>query len=384
MINIHLYPSLFLNESRILREARSLSRLNLFDQIDLIGIGQDGIAPVEVVQNDIRIVRIGQRGGTGLLEKIARTGEWSRAVYQRYYNKKIGCINCHSVATLPLGVMLRNSTRAKLVYDAHELETETNGLAGVRKFLTKHSERKLIRHVDHCIFVGSAIEQWYIREYGLCNTTVLYNCPVRRQVGSADHFRKFFQIPSNIPIFLYQGMIGKGRGISNLVEAFSAFSGQVALVFMGYGPLTEWIANEAKRRPGVHYYPAVSPDQILDYTAAADFGLSVIEPTSLSYDYCMPNKLFEYVMANKPVLVSPTTEQSAFVRKQRIGEVTSGTTPVAIREGVKNLLSRDRNELQVALVRTADEYCWEGQEKKLYEVYLRTLGLRSVYTGGNY
>jgi glycosyltransferase involved in cell wall biosynthesis len=280
--------------------------------------------------------------------------------------------------------MLSRSTGAKLVYDAHELETETNGLAGVRRLLTKHSERRLIRHVDHCIFVGSAIEQWYVREYGLRNTTVLYNCPVRRQVESADHFRKTFQIPSNVPIFLYQGMIGTGRGIFNLVEAFSAFSDRAALVVMGYGPLTEWIANEAKHRPGVHYHPAVSPDQLLDYTASADFGLSVIEPTSLSYDYCMPNKLFEYVMAKKPVLVSPTTEQSAFVRKQGIGEVASGTTPAAICEGVKNLLSRDQNELQVALVRTADEFCWEGQEKKLHEVYLGALGMRSLHTGGDY
>ena len=53
MINVHLYPSAFLNESRILREADSLSRLTLFERIDLVGIGQEGLAPVEDVKNDI-------------------------------------------------------------------------------------------------------------------------------------------------------------------------------------------------------------------------------------------------------------------------------------------------------------------------------------------
>lgn len=384
MINIHLYPSVFLNESRILREARSLSRLALFERIDLIGVGQKGLAPVQAVQDDIRIVRIGQRSGAGLLGKLVRTGRWSRAVYQRYRNDELGCINCHSVATLPLGVMLGRRTGAKLVYDAHELETETNGLAGMRRFLTKCSERSLIGHVDHSIFVGSAIEQWYVREYGLRNTTVLYNCPVRREVKPANHFRKTFSISPDVPIFLYQGVIGPGRGIPMLVEAFASLAGRAALVVMGYGALTDWVAEEAWRRPGIHYHPAVTPDQLLDYTAAADFGLSVIEPTSLSYDYCMPNKLFEYVMASKPVLVSSTTEQSAFVRKHGIGEVMSETTPAAICEGVLRLLARDPHELHAALTRTADEYCWEGQEKKLDAVYIEALGMRSLGASGTH
>ena len=57
MINIHLYPSPFLNESRILREACSLSRLALFDRIDLVGVGQEGLPAMEDLHGNIRIVR---------------------------------------------------------------------------------------------------------------------------------------------------------------------------------------------------------------------------------------------------------------------------------------------------------------------------------------
>jgi len=377
MINVHLYPSAFLNESRILREAGSLSQLALFERIDLVGVGEEGLAPVEKLQHDISIVRLGQRRGNGLVGKLARTVDWSRAIYRFYRTEELGCVNCHSVATLPLGVMLKHKTKAKLVYDAHELETETNNLSGMRKLLTRQVERRLIGQADHCIFVGSAIEQWYIREYGLHNTTVLYNCPSRRQVNPSDHFRTAFSIAPSTPIFLYQGYIGEGRGIRILVEAFSALAGRAALVVMGYGPLADWVAKEAQDNPGIHYHPAVAPERLLDYTAAADYGLSVIEPTSLSYEYCMPNKLFEYVMAGKPVLVSPTREQSEFVRSHAIGEVASDLSPSAIREGVLSLLARDPQALQEALARTADEYCWEGQEKTLEAVYLDTLGLRS-------
>lgn len=378
MINLHLYPSPFLNESRILREASSLSRLALFDRIDLVGTGQDGLAGIEHVRHDTRIVRVGRRRNGALIGKLAGTAKWSQAVWQLYRKQGVACINCHSVAMLPLAVNLKRNTGAKLVYDAHELETETNGLRGVRQFLTRQVERALIRHADHCIFVSAAIEQWYVRTYGLRNTTVLYNCPQRQLVMPTEHFRKAFSIAPGVPIFLYQGVIGEGRGLRSLIEAFSALAGRAALVVMGYGALAEWFASEAARHRAIHFHPAVPPARLLDYTAAADFGLSVIEGSSLSYEYCMPNKLFEYVMASKPVLVSPTREQADFVRFNGIGEVAAGTTPAAIEEAVMRLLGRDQAALQAALARTRDQYCWEGQEPTLEAVYLDALGLRPL------
>lgn len=375
MINIHLYPSPFLNESRILREAGSLARLGLFDRIDLIGVGQEGLPASEKVQDGIRILRIGQRDGVrSMAGKITGTASWSHAVYQKYRKEAIGCINCHSVTTLPLGTMLKRATGAKLVYDAHELETEANGLRGTRKYLTKQVERALIRHADHCIFVGSAIENWYVREYGLGNTTVLYNCPPRQDAQQLDYFRETFAIPRNKPIFLYQGVIGEGRGIRILVEAFSGLADRAVLVVMGYGRLTDWFTEQAARHGNIHYHPAVPPDRLLAYTSAADYGLSVIEPTSMSYEYCMPNKLFEYVMARKPVLVSPTLEQRDFVERHGIGEVASNTTPEAVQKAALRLLDRTPASLETALKRTRDEYCWERQEAKLEAVYLEALG----------
>lgn len=378
MINIHLYPSPFLNESRILREAGSLARLGLFDRIDLIGVRQEGLPVIENVQDGIRILRIGQRDDSrsSMAGKIGGTASWSHAIFQKYRKEPIACINCHSVATLPLGAMLKRATGAKLIYDAHELETEANGLRGTRKYLAKQVERALIRHADHCIFVGSAIEEWYVREYGLGNTTVLYNCPPRQDIQQIDYFRETFAIPRNKPIFLYQGVIGEGRGIRILVEAFSGLADQAALVVMGYGPLTDWFIVQAARHENIHYHSAVPPSRLLAYTSAADYGLSVIEATSMSYEYCMPNKLFEYVMAKKPILVSPTLEQRDFVQRHGIGEVASNTSPEAVQKAALRLLDRTPASLQTALNRTREEYCWERQEAKLEAIYLEALGFR--------
>jgi len=39
-------------------------------------------------------------------------------------------------------------------------------------------------------------------------------------------------------------------------------------------------------------------------TASVDIGVSLIENLSTSYYYALPNKLFEYIMADVPVVVS--------------------------------------------------------------------------------
>ena len=378
MINIHLYPSPFLNESRILREAGSLAELKLFDRIDLVGVGQTGVPANEKLGDGMQIRRIGTRGGAGgVFRKIADIAGWSRAVYRLYRNTPLVCVNCHSVTTLPLGAMLKRATGARIVYDAHELETEANGLGGARKYLTKKVERALIRYADHCIFVGRAIEQWYVREYGLGNTTVLYNCPPRRQVQKTDYFRENFPIPRDKPIFLYQGLIGEGRGMRIMVEAFSSLADKAVLMVMGYGPLSGWFAEQAACHENMHYHPAVPPHRLLEYTGAADYGLSVIEATSMSYEYCMPNKLFEYVMARKPVLVSPTLEQRNFVETHGIGEVADTLTPGAVRNAVLRLLARTPASFETALDRTSGEFCWERQEMKLEAIYVEALGFRA-------
>lgn len=377
MINIHLYPSPFLNESRILREAGSLAAHGLFDQIDLVGVGGENLPSNEKVRDNIQILRFGQReGAVGVARKIAGTASWSRSIYLKYKSELLSCINCHSVATLPLGVMLKRATGARLVYDAHELETETNGMGHARKYLTKRVERTLIRHADHCIFVGQAIENWYIREYGLRNTTVIYNCQPHQDILHSDYFREQYGISRTKPIFLYQGLISDGRGIRILVEAFSHLAEQAVLMVMGYGPLAEWVKEQAERIENIYYHPAVPPDRLLAYTGAADYGLSVIEASSVSYEYCMPNKLFEYVMAKKPVLVSPTMEQRNFVERYGIGEVAESISPAAVRQAALRLIARAPGSMDAALDRAREEYCWERQEAKLAAVYLEALGFR--------
>ena len=50
---------------------------------------------------------------------------------------KVDVVNCHSLNCLFIGVILKIIRGVKLIYDTHELETERNGLTGIKKVFSK-------------------------------------------------------------------------------------------------------------------------------------------------------------------------------------------------------------------------------------------------------
>ena len=64
----------------------------------------------------------------------------------------------------------------------------------------------------------------------------------------------------------------------------------------------------------------------MHYTAQADLGISLEENLGLNYYYALPNKLFDYIQARIPVLVSDLPEMAAVVHSYGIGKVISKTS----------------------------------------------------------
>ena len=114
---------------------------------------------------------------------------------------------------------------------------------------------------------------------------------------------------------------------------------------------------------------AVPPGRLLEYTASCDFGISLIENSCLSYYYCLPNKVLEYLMCRKPVLVSDLKEMASLVESNGIGIVARNFTISEVTEGIKKLKSLDLHLIKRNINAIIDKYSWESQEVKLLEAY---------------
>lgn len=379
MKNIHIYPSTFANESRIFRTSLAIDKLGVFDSIELVGVlGSD----VETnISSKIKIRRF-QRDFCSIkllpnaVKKLLSHLSWLCKVYNFYKNKDVKCINAHSLTVLPLCVLIKYKTKAKLVYDTHELETKTAGSTPLRQFVSGLIEKSLIRYVDYTIVVSSCIKEWYEKRYTLGDIEVIYNCPIPITLAPSDVLRKELDISEESKIFLYQGVLAKGRGVELLIDAFSKLDSRFCLVFMGYGPMESYIRAAASKSKNVYLKEAVEPSQILRYTSSADVGLSIIEPISLSYEYCMPNKLFEYVNAGLPLITSPTREQKMFVDESGVGLAIEKYSSESVRKAVLSMFDNDDKYMD-AVNRAREKYNWNQESKKIRAIYKKYLGLKN-------
>lgn len=375
-MNVHLYPSYFTNESRILRIAKTLFERGVFNHFLLIGIHRKDLPDREEMGAGIVLQRVRPAFGNsvaGYPGRLVKVIGWYVAVFRLLRDEHPQCVNSHSLAVLPLGFAIARAKRARLVYDTHELETETLSSRGLRRRLSRIIERVLIRRCDAVSVVNQSIAGWYLKRYRLHQVDVVRNMPILSASDAAPtgKLRAATDIPNGVcRVYLYQGLFSAGRGLELLLEAFRDLGSPHHLVLMGYGPLEERIRDIASRCQNIHFVPAVPPDQLLDYTRDADVGLALIENVCLNYFYCLPNKVFEYAAAGVPSLVSDFPEMAGFVGQTGAGWAVEPRVGELVRK-ILSLTDEEIRQVRQNLRTNQRQFGWDTQVPALLAMYAR-------------
>ncbi len=192
-------------------------------------------------------------------------------------------------------------------------------------------------------------------------------------------------IPPRLPIsmedparlYWFSQTIGPGRGLEKILTVMARMQTPVELQLRGLA--SQHYVNsleETARRLGVvqqvKILPLLSPDQIVREAAGADLGLSLEESKPLNRDLCLTNKIFAYLMAGIPQLMSTTTAQTAIAHELGDAAILGN---FAQPQQVANTLDRffsDPSRICDAMRRARDlareRFCWEREE----DTFLRT------------
>ena len=282
-------------------------------------------------------------------------------------------IHCNDTLVLPIGILVKLVTGAKLVYDAHELESDRNGLS---KFLGKiilRIEKVVWPLVDALIVVSPSIEEWYMNNVGKKSCAVVLNSPIietQSELKHEDYLRDQFGIPKDVKIFIYVGILAPGRGIDLIIDAFTSPDIKSSVVFLGYGPLTKELKDKSEQFRNIHVHDAVEHEKVVSIVRTADVGLCLIQNISLSDYYSLPNKLFEYCFSGIPVLASNFPDMSEVVNKYKLGICVDLNVEDVV-EGIKGF---ERGELDVNFSSSdLTELGWKTQANKLIQLYQNVL-----------
>ncbi|MFH1547235.1 MAG: glycosyltransferase [bacterium] len=359
----------FTNDNRVMKECRTLK--NNGYKVELVATHFDNSLPEEEKVEGITVKRV----NVGRIKFLTLNLFlfWVHIVL-KYKNQKM--FHCNDLYGLPPAWFIKTflNKEVKIVYDCHEHETEAQIYIGntLLHWAAKVSERAMIYSTDKVIVVSESIADDYVKMYGIERPELVMNCPQYKNYKNTDYLRKEFNIPKDHMILFYVGIYKQGRGLENLIELFSEArkkNKKISLVLLTWGDDTGLLHELIKRSPDVYWHDRAPLDVFMNYVASADWGVLLLENISKNNDFALPNKLFDYIMAQLPVIVSDLKEMSRFVKENKVGYVVNSDDDKEVIEVLSKVSRKTKMSFLSNIEITRKKYNWEEQEETLLKLY---------------
>jgi len=285
----------------------------------------------------------------------------------------------HDPELLPIGVLLKIFTRAKVIYDVHEDVPEQT--------LTKHWIPRLLRRPLAAVFnafeklLATALDVVVVATEGIAGKfahlkpIVVHNYPDLEMLPnpSARH-------GGGEKVLVYVGGISKIRGAIEMVRALEYLNPtwDVRLDLIGkFEPLE--LKQKLQALPGyqrVRFWGWMQPEDVYAHLAKADIGLVCLHPEP-RFTVAWPVKLFEYMAAGLPVIASNFPLWKEIVEKNQCGITVDPLDPKAIAQAIEYLLTHPEEARQMGengRRAVKEKYNWEREGENLLKLYRELLG----------
>lgn len=337
--------------------------------------------PGEEIDQDVRLVMYKKPQGL-----VARMLAIPRLI-ARARKITTDCYHCNEVDSWLAGVFLKflgpKGRRAALVFDAHEMypahlaEYHFPPLFRplvVRAVLLLY--RALYPFTDRIVFARQSVMPDFHKFTG--ETVVVENFP---PLAGRSEIKRSSPAGSGreAPTLIHIGNISKARGWPQLLDAMALLKdSKVRLKIIGlFSDRSEsdfhTVATRlglAERITALEWMPF---DNLFAELQKADVGLVLFQPGYTNFVHGMPHKLFDYMMAELPVIIPDfTTDVKEIVKRAGCGMALDVSDPKALAEGIDSVLADPGQAAAMgALGRAAveSEYNWESQAAKLVAMY---------------
>ncbi|MBE1298315.1 MAG: glycosyltransferase [Alteromonadaceae bacterium] len=284
-------------------------------------------------------------------------------------------IHSHDFICLPTASYVSKITGCKLIYDAHELEVHRNPpLPFFRKRYVGWLEKRCAKRADAIITVGENIANILSRSFKK-KVHVVFNSPRIEPINR--NIREDLQLDDETPVMLYVGKVTVGRGVEEILSLMTTLPG---VVFAAVGPCDQRskeklykMAERLKISQRFRILPPVHYTKVVSYISGADVGLLSVMPVTLSYELCMPNKLFEMTFAEVPILANDLTEVRELITKLGNGRVLDFSVPEQLPGAITEIIAKKssyianlKKESSQSLLKSIS---WENQEKLISDIY---------------
>lgn len=314
---------------------------------------------------------------THRLEMIFRSGVLSHFEFNvRFFLFAIrgnyDVLVANGLNTIPGIGMVALFKRKPFVYDSYNLFTESAEMIGrpFVKLMWQFIERATIRKARKVYTISESIVTFLELKHRI-HVDLVRNTPENQSVRKFPP--EYRLVHEGLKVLIYQGAVNRGRGLEMIINAMK-YLPEAMLFVVGEGEEEEVLEKLVLRTSlynRVIFYGRVRFEELKFLTMQADLGLSAEEDICLNYRYSLPNKLFDYIHAGIPVLVSGVQEMRNLVFERKIGQIIADHSAENLAAQIREMLSDDEmvKQWRANALAAAKEYTWCKEKKNLIEIY---------------
>lgn len=288
--------------------------------------------------------------------------------------KKCDILVSNDLDTLLPNYLVSRIRNKKLIYDSHEYFTEVPELLDKPKVkrVWESIEKWIFPKLQSIITVNQSIADKYLSKYGKELLVVRNVSPLWRPQNVKA--KNDLGIPVDKKICIMQGAgLNRDRGVEEAIRAFQYMDNAVLLI-VGDGdviPEMKHIVRDLNLSQKVLFFGKRPYNELLNFTYHADLGFSFDQPSNPNYLFSLPNKIFDYLHTNTPILCSDLIEVKKVVNQHEVGEIVISFEEKDLAKQISKILN-DHNQLEVwknncEIAKNIE--CWENEVAKLESVY---------------
>lgn len=305
------------------------------------------------------------------------------AIYARKFKPDV--ISGHDLSGLIIAwlstLFIRKKNKPRLIYDSHEFEIGRNSKRSkLKSAIIAKIEGFLIRKCEFTIAVNDSIADAIVKAHDLSSRPVVIRSTpnfwnVDKQVCIDTRNRMKDSLKGINFLMMYHGNVMNGRGVETLLTVVRDTE-DIGLALIGtirddFKKVIDNLIFEYDISHKVFFHESVPIEELWKYVGAADVSMATISPIVRSYYFALPNKLFEAIQSETPVIVSDLPELRKIVDDYGIGLIVRPDNAEDIRNAIDSLRSRKANyaKMKSNLKIAKLDLCWEQEKTKLINAF---------------
>ncbi|USZ71473.1 glycosyltransferase family 4 protein [Natronosalvus halobius] len=284
----------------------------------------------------------------------------------------------HDPELIPVGLYLSKMTDSAIIYDVHE---DYGHIASMREWIPNMVAPFLSRGVPQIERYASSrfdavvtVSEWIAEPFVDINDNVCiaHNFP---KVGSQPVHDKSIERTSEY-VLCYVGGLVDVRGIHRMLRVLKILVDRdIDIELWAIG---SWKpdANKAQAKhfiqengltSRVKFPGYLDHDEMFQYLYSADVGLALLDVQH--YQKGVPTKLFEYLYAGLPIIVTPIDAIGKYM-PEKYCHTVSQSDMVATAETIETALETNYDKQEMRSL-VEEKYSWESEAESLISLYNR-------------